>query len=360
MIAHASPSGTPSGSAPEPVLTESDNGRGWAYALLVSIATIYLIDAWVARIAVGRPDIDVLSWAVAVDLVFVVPLLVYLVGVRRLGWPWPVMLPATLLGILASGHWVPATKDGLLADIELLLVPLELAVLGFIAIRTRAAWLQWRRVRGEVPGDLWDSLRQTSREVVGRGRVAEILAYELAVQAYALGSWRRQLPEPSAERFTMDRRSGLGLLMGGMLLATAFEMVPVHFLLDATVSPTVAWIVTLVSLYGGLWIVGHWQAIRHQPIELGEDDLQIRFGLLWRLNMPYDRISSWRVVPPSEARPAGALRAFPGTRASHLLELNEPLIAVGPYGLEKKVDQVAIFIDEPDRFEEALEHRLGR
>lgn len=325
--------------------------------LLAAVTAVYLVEWRVALAAVDRPDVDLLAWAVAVDLVVLVPLLVYLVTVRGLGWRWVVTVPAVILGMLTAGALIPAAKDGVLADLELLAVPLELALLLFVAWHARAGWRRLRSERAEGGGDVAEALQRAAAEVIGPGRLAEIAAYELTVMAFAFGHWRRPLPEPSATRFTVDRRSGIGLLAGGLLVATAAEIVPIHLLLHHFAHPAAAWAVTALSFYGGVWLLAHWQAARHRPIELGPGALLLRVGLLWRVTVPYRDVAELRPVPVSQTDFERALRAYPAGRPTHILELIRPVTAEGLYGLRKTVDRIAFHVDDAGRFETALAER---
>lgn len=323
--------------------------------LLTSFVAIYLTEWWVSLVSIDRADIDVVSWAVAVDLVIGVPLLVYCIGVRWLGWKWITVVPAAVLGLMVSGWLMPAARDGVLADLEWVLIPAELALLGFIGWRASLGWRRLRAHREATGEDLWRVLGQAAEDVAGKGVAARVLAYEIAVQTYAFGFWRRPLPESTGQRFSIHRRSGVGLLMGGILIAATAEIVPVHFLIHHFLSPTLAWIATVLSIYGAVWILGHWQAVRHQPVLLDAHRLSISVGLLWRVTVPRTAIAAWRRIPASEEVDPKALPAFPAGRPSHLLELTEPITAEGPYGLTKTVDSIALFVDDTERFEASLE-----
>ena len=333
--------------------------------LLLGLVILYATERWVALVAEGMPEIDVVSWAVVVDLVFFVPLLIYLVAVRWLGWSWTVVVPTAIVGLVLSHRWVPAAKDGLLADLEWILIPIELMILGVIGWRARQVWRQLRREQPTTGSgnEVWGAIRRATTTTLGKSRVAEILGYELAVQVFALGFWRKPLPEPTATQFTVDRKSGFGLLMGGLAIATAAEIVPIHVLVHTFWSPTAAWVLTLISIYGGLFVLGHWQAVRRQPLELGDDALHFRLGLMWEVAVPYHRVASWRAVQATEDDFAAALRLVPAGRPSHLLEIaasetEAPLVALGPYGLRRPVERIVLHVDEPRRFEEALAARL--
>lgn len=333
--------------------------RRASVALVAALAGIYLTEWLIARHGSASPDVDLLAWAITADLVFLVPLLVYGLGIRRLGWSKLTLMPALAVGWITASFLAPAARDGLLADLKILAAPLELLIVGAIAWQAHRAWRRLKAATGTPTAglDLRQALGDAARQLLGHGRVAEIVASEMVMFAYAC-SWRRPPSEAAAGRFTLHRHSGFGLLMGGATIATVAEIVPVHFLVHHFVSPLAAWGLTLLSVYGAVWILGHWQAVRQRPVELGDDALMLRLGLLWDVKIPYRSIANLRAVPPSEGSIPGALRCVPAGLPSHAIELTETLTAEGPYGLTRQVDLVALYVDEAQRFERQLERRM--
>ncbi len=340
--------------SPSPTPLQPKDGAVWPSAIFLLLLAGFYFFVWQAASAYSAsPDIDLVSWAFSVDLILVVPLLVYAMGVRRLGWPVTTPLPVCLLGLLLAKTLFPAARDGVLADLHWLIVPLELGLIAFILWRTYTLMQQVRTVHRQSLGkthlDLRKTLEQSAVEILGPGRLAGIMASELAVFAYALG--RRQPPPNADHAFTVHRRSGIGLLMGGALIATAAEIVPVHWLLHHFVGAAAAWILTAFSVYGGFWLVGHWRAVQTRPIEMEDDGLTLRQGLIWDLHIPWSRVASLRRVPATEGPVQGALRMTVAGLPSHCLQLTSPCVARGPYGLQKSVEHVTFFVDETARFD---------
>lgn len=331
-----------------------------AGAMATGLVAVYAVEWLVATLSSVDAASPVIAWAVAVDLVVVLPLAYYFVAVRRLGWPWLSTVPVALVGLFTARVLVPDAQ-GLLTQLEWLLVPAELAILVVIAVRARAGLRRFASELGsEADGeadsvDSASAMRKAAAEVVGEGRAAEVLATEMSIFHHAFGYWRRPLPEGGETHFFARERSGYGLLVGGVAIATAVEIFPVHLFLSHFWSPIAAWIATGLAVYGVIWLVGDWQAARRMPTELGPDALKVRVGLRWRVDLPLESIESMRRVASSEVRVAEALQAFPAGRPTHCLELRAPIVAVGPYGLRKAVQRIALLVDEPARFEAALQ-----
>ena len=124
----------------------------------------------------------------------------------------------------------------------------------------------------------------------------------------------------------------------------------VHVLVSALWSAAAGWVLTGLSLYGGLWVIADWRALSRRPIELAADRLELRVGLRWELTIPLDRVVALRRLhrPSKERHGLNAAVFGPPTFE---LELAEPMIATGVYGIRRRVDVVRFQVDEPDRFE---------
>ncbi len=232
---------------------------------------------------------------------------------------------------------------------EVLVAPAEIGLVTWISVK---AWRAVRRQKGG-DGDTLERLRSVAGEVLPVRRVAEIVAFEIAVLYYALFSWRRPVPESPrmAEAFTYHRKSGYGAIVFAILVMMAAEGIPVHILVLRW-SAVTAWILTILTAYGMVWFIGDWRAARLRPILLDADELQLRVGLRWTATIPRDQIAAIHRKRPSGSEPY--LRAsLPGTTPLWI-ELTEPITANGPYGIKKRARWISLNVDDPERFHQAL------
>ena len=317
----------------------------FAFALLAT--GIYAAEVSILRMHPlwGRPDLVALG--VMVDLIVMVPLVYWFLAVRRGGWPLATVIPVVLLGILGSALMLPH-HHGLLRNlVETLAIPYEIGLVTWISVRT------WRAVRrGGGDGDTLERLRSVAGEVLPARRVAEAIAFEMAVLYYALFSWRgRAQEQPGTEAFTYHRKSGYGAMVFAILLMIAAEGIPTHILVLRW-SPVAAWILTFLTAYGTVWFLADWRATRLRPILLAADELRLRVGLRWTATIPRDRIAAVHKKRPPGSEPY--LRAsLPGTTPLWV-ELTEPVTAKGPYGIQKRARWISLNVDDPERFRQAL------
>jgi hypothetical protein len=316
--------------------------RFWIFALLV--AAIYVVEILVAgrMMRASRPGL--VAGAILFDLAVFVPCLYYLFFLRArkslLG-----LTPVFLLSLAGAAAVLPSGYHGLIGLVRILGVPAELALLGLVALRVRRFWRE-TALGGETV-DVMQTLKEACAEVVGKSRVAEMLGYELSVLYYALFCWRKRPPAANGVAFSYHRRGSYGAIVAALLLVFPIEMVAVHYGLQ-TWSRTAAWIVTALELYGVLWLIGDYQAVRLRPLLVDEDVLRVCLGLRWTLAIPYAQIR--------QARPRGRGEVFAGTandlRAALLvdpqliLELDGPVVARGLYSITKNVTRVGLAVDD--------------
>jgi hypothetical protein len=324
---------------------------------MLSLSAIYAAALYVVR----APDFfhhpGTLSLAVTLDLTVLAPLLYYLWFVRGRSWPLITVVPVFLLSLWMASLILPSQHQAYLRQIELLIAPVELLGVGFVvrqAIRVR------RRYRQSEEGDFFERLRDSLRETTGSALAANALVFELAVFYYALLAWRTRIPKPDQRRtFSYHEQSGYGAFFIGMLLILMIETAGVHSLLQRW-SETAAWVMTALSGYGLLWLTGDFQALRRRPIVCGADSLQLRIGLRGSLDIPFTTIARVRRISYQLENdlPTGCLKAVVMGDPQLVIDLKEPMMASGPYGLSRKICCVALAVDDPASFERALKEKL--
>jgi len=287
--------------------------------------------------------------ALTLDLVVVVPLGFYLLVVRRLRLPLVLMAPAFLLSVLAASRILPADRQQALHFIEVAMIPAELGLIGWIG--TRAA-IALRRARGNAAADPLEQLRRAALELTGNDRVSGILATEIAVLVYGLGSWRARPHAPGeTTAFTHHRRSGQGRIVFAFLLIMAIEAFAVHLLLLVW-SATAAWIFTIGTAYAALWLLADYRATVLRPILIDEESLLVRAGLRCTLRVPRVRLAASRHEKPELGKECLNLTLLGAP--THWLVFSERVTTEGPYGFRRGVRAIGIQPDEPEDLERIL------
>src|SRR6185436_7939223 len=327
-------------------------------AFLLALVAVYAGDLFAAS-AFGRSGHpDLLALGITLDLVVVVPCLVYFLLVRGRGWSPVVVIPAFIVSLAAAGRVLPADRQQFLQVFEWLAIPAELIVVGLIVVKARQVARRMRTEGPADPGALFERMRDAAREVLGANLLSDTLAFEIALCHHAFAGWRAR-PISSPETFTYHRRSAYGAMMAALLLVMVPETLALHFLLQRW-SAAVAWVLTALSVSSVFWLLGLYQAVRLRPIRIEEDRLLIRIGLKWRVEVPFEDVAAAEILRGGTVLPKrkDLLRAVVLGDARYLLTLARPAVAEGPYGIRRKVTQIAFTVDEPQRFEAAVKGRI--
>jgi hypothetical protein len=171
--------------------------------------------------------------------------------------------------------------------------------------------------------------------------LVRILTAELTAITFALTGWFRRAPEG----FSMHRRTSFLAVVGVVVFLIAVESVAAHLVL-ASVSVTAAWIVTVLSIYGVIWVVGAAHAARLRPLRVTRDHVVVEKGLSWRVVVPRASIVA---VAPIEEKVPGALD-LSYLSPNVLVTLADAVIARGPFGITRSASRITLSLDDRDRF----------
>ncbi len=201
--------------------------------------------------------------------------------------------------------------------------------------------------------DVFEIARQSLGQTVGP-RVADLVASEFALFYYAFFCWRRR-PGMGPQLFSHHQKNLSGVLTVGLILVTALEIVPVHLLLQLW-SPTAAWVLTALTVYGFVWILGDYQAMRLRPHSLHKGVLHLRVGLRWSVEIPLASIVGLQRHKGYGKFPTKGkiLKAVALGEPQFVIELSQPVTARGLYGLRREVRSIGFNVDDGARFEERI------
>lgn len=282
--------------------------------------TIVTICVVITRSAMSN---DVAAWGVTFDLTLTIPLVWYFVVVKT-GTAKPVtLIPVFVICMMLAALVVPRGQQQFLHDLRYLSAPLE--VVAIILFAKRAA--------------------------AGNSRVAAFALAEVEVLTYALFSWRKQ---PAEQGFTVHERNGWGTIVACILAMIGFESIGMHLLVQMW-SVKAAWIVTALDVYGALWLIGDYHALRLRPTYAKDGILHLRYGLRWNAEIPLDQIEAIDDIRnESEWKRQGVLKMAMLDEPKYLVRLRQPITANGLAGIRRTIHAVAILPDDIDAFKRTL------
>jgi hypothetical protein len=301
-----------------------------------------------SHLFVRNPEVG--AWGVTFDLAITIPL-VYYFAVVRTGAAKPITVaPVFVIGVALAARLIPHGQQAFVRDLRWVAAPLELVTLALVAGRLMAM----HRAGTAASDDPLARITAACREIFGRSPVGTFVAFEVTTLYYGLFAWRKKAPR---EGYSVHERSGWGVIVAAFLLVIAAEGVGMHFLLIRSF-PRGAWLWTALDLYGALWLMGDYQALRLRRITLDDDALQIRFGLRASATIPYSAIAA---VEPREGeweKRKGTLKVAIVDDPRTIIRLREPMTIQFIAGIRKTIDTVAILADD-DGFEAALRSRVS-
>jgi len=303
-------------------------------ALFTLIAlSIAIVEIAVVRSAVFARNRDVAAWGVTFDLTITIPLLFWFLLVRT-GHARPVTLaPVFVVCTSAAALIIPRSDQAFLHQLRWLAAPLEVLTLGLVVASV------WRR----RPGG-------TRERIVGG-----IVTTELAILYYGLFSWRAEPDVPAgAIAITTHKRSGWGTIVVCFIVVIAFESIGLHLFVQHW-SVKWAWVFTAFDLYGALWLIGDYHALRLRPTLIREHQIELRHGMRLNATIARDNIASIETITDeAQWKRKRTAKLALLDEPKYLIRLREPVVAESLAGIKRTIDSIAILPDDPAAFERAL------
>jgi hypothetical protein len=336
------------------------------YTLLRPIATFAALAAalcfaelWAASWLVRSPATALLAGAITLDLLVGLPILFGLLLVQRLRLPWMTLAPVAVLAAVVAYRILPPNYRAPLDTLAQLLPLVELALAAYVALQLRSLW---RAYHAERSGARYvsDALDAAVRRMFGDTPFARVLAVELLLVGLALGGWfaRYHAPRATMRTFTMHREGVYGAFLFVVALLLVGEALAAHLLVAHFWNDTAAWVLTALSAYGLLWLVGDFHALRLHPLVLEGETLHLRRGLLWRGSVLLDTVAGVRRPQRGDEKRADFVSLAPVGQGEFLLVLCTPVEVLGLLGMRRSVTLVGLSVDECAAFGEALGLKL--
>ncbi|WP_127530590.1 hypothetical protein [Paenibacillus kobensis] len=305
-----------------------------------------------------QPGSDwVLSAAVMIDFIVIVPLLFYWLVARRqsktvltAAAPLAKVMPWAALGAVIAWLSLHNRMQVSLWTVELILLPVEALFIGW---ELRSAISVYRKLRKQQQTESGQPLPEALAAVLGPGKLKAYIRHDVSVLYYLLGSWKAVVPKsrPGEQVFTYHRTTGLFVTFALLTKVLLFEAVVVHLFVRMW-SETLAWIAT----FGTVWLIALiWADCRRsalEPVRLTGSSVKIRHGLRLQADVPYSLIASVQTgieLKPSKQQRRDSAEPMLGT-ANVCIVLREPFIVEGLLFQPRQVTFIYLTLDEPEAF----------
>lgn len=297
--------------------------------------------------------LEVMSVALTLDFTLAVPAVVYWLFVRAKRAPWLVLLPSFAAGYALAKVSIPPAQQGALDAGFWILALAELVLIGHLAM------LAHRTLRGAAAGagDFATRFRSAARRVLAHRVPADILATEVAIPYFAFRPHRN--PPRAADEYTVHEEVAYATVVLGLVLLLVVETIALHAFASRW-GPTPAWILTGLSAYALMWLVGDYRAVVARPTRIGPTHLSLRVGLRWEAELPLALVERADRLPaaPGARGPETVAVALLG-QPNVALRLRAPVRLTGMYGIERPAREIWLHVDRSERFLQALEEAIA-
>lgn len=282
--------------------------------------------------------------ALPLDFMVGIPVGFYLLVVRPRRLTLLTVIPVIWVGYGLSAFALGSADAGVLPYLLAALVPVEIAIAVKELLKVAKVYKSARKASADPM--VW--FKETMLYLVRKDAPASMTAAELSVWYYALLSWRKKpyvLPGETA--FSYHNAGGYMSMMLGLALAFPVEIVGVHILISQW-SVIAACVVTALSVYAVVWLVGDARARVMRPVAIGDDCVRLECGIQMEAVIPLSEIEKVCVterdacdLPKEDALNFGTFY-----KANLWIITKRPVLARTITGT-KQVRAIGISIDDP-------------
>lgn len=338
--------------------------HGWfIFLLVVLISNFSLYNTAIGNNALpGKPNAVVLGSIF--DLAFLSPIL-YMTWKRKWTWKRAIVLiasglilvrffiPMEYLAPFKAVTWVGFAVEGGIVLLEILVLVTLFKHLPNI-IRTV------KRSSLPVVFSFSNAADSTTKNIP----IIRVICSEMLMFYYAFASWKKQ-PKLNHHTFTLHRNSNLITFQVMLVHAIVLESIGLHWWLHNQ-SVVLSIVLLVINVYSVIFILGDIQAVRLNPLQMSEDRMYISLGLMKRMEIKYEDIeeivedSTVLEKKLSENTIDFVARDFEPVSPHVILKLKHPVKATLIMGMKKQYNQVAIRVDESDRFMRVLKEKRSK
>lgn len=288
-----------------------------------------------------------LSLTITLDLLFTIPLVYFLV-IRKTNISKTSVFLIAAIGLYVSSQVIPKEHQSLLPLFKIFLLPVvEIVFTIYLIISFRKARHNYKLNKSLTP-DFYTTIKGIARDVLPRF-IATALATEVATVYYGLFYWKKRILKDG--EFSLHKKSSSVSLFLSIMLILGVEAMVVHSMIGR--ENTNVWIVTLLSMYSLLQILGFLKSLIKRPITFNGDEIQLRYGIMKETTIKLSNIGSIELSSKNTIKDKKLPRlSLFGNLESHnvIIHLKEKETLHGLYGFKRNYKVIAFYVDEPQAF----------
>ncbi len=309
-----------------------------------SVVLLFLaVEYWIIHSYFFNEYPELYSLGVALDITLGVPALFYLFVVRSRKYPALSLLPVFVLSLGIATFMIPSAYHQFLNSEKKVLSIIEAGLIFYVLAKIPGFLKRYKEAK-KNEFYISDALEVAA----GKKRIVRILLTELLVMYLAIGGWFKKVStREGALSFTYHRKSAYPAILGTMVFLLIVETIGLHLLLMQW-SRIAANIVTGLSIYGLIWLIGDFHAIRLHPVILTDDKLMLRIGVRWNATIPIGEIAEIQIGGKTSKSKNYLRASILGPRVA--VHLRNPIAVRGLFGIIRNPSQIGLSIDDPELF----------
>ena len=298
-----------------------------------------------------------LSLAITIDLLLTIPFIYFLL-IRKTSIPKTTIVPFIILGVIVCSVILPTGNQYYLSLFKTWILPIiELLVLSFIVYNILKARKLYNLNKTNASFDFFTTLKSTCLEILPKIAVVPVIT-KIAVFYYGFFYWKRRQLKPN--EFSYHKDSGtIGLLIA-LIFIIAIETVTFHILL-AKWNIIAAWVLTGISIYSGIQILGFLKSILKRPIIIEDNTIHFRYGIMSETTINIIDIESIELSTKDiELNNKTRKLSFLGNLEPHnlVIKLKKENSLTGLYGIKRTYKILALHVDKKQEFKNRIDKVL--
>lgn len=299
---------------------------------------------------------DLISFGVTFDLIFSIPFVYYLLIRKTKISNNSISFILTLNLILAS-LFIPKENQIYLSLFKNWFLPIiEIVIIGILIFNVKKT-IKNVKEKESRKSDFFTILKQVAHKTIPK-KLAIPLSTEIAVFYYGFINWKKiKLNE---NEFSYHKSSGIITILIGFMISAIIEVIVIHKLLMKW-NETVAWIITILSIYTFIQIYGILRALPKRPITIEKNGISLKYSIITEAFVEFVNIKNIEIFT-KEIEKKGSIKHFSpfGNLEGNNIKIelvNEQTIE-SFYGLKRKIKTFTLFIDNKNEFINQIEPKI--
>jgi hypothetical protein len=304
-----------------------------------------------------KANTDKLSLAITIDLLLTVPLIYFLL-IRKTTIPKTTIVPFVILSIVVCSFILPSENQHYLSLFKTWVLPLiEISVLSYVIYKIVKTIRLYKQHKKETASDFFTILKSTCQDILPKGIVIPF-ATEIAVIYYGFICWKKT--KLKSNHFTYHKDSGTIALLSVLILIIGIETFTLHYLL-AKWSEIAAWILTGISIYSAIQILGFLKSMFYRPIVVDSERIKLYYGIMNETSIYIKDIESIELSTKDiDSEKTARKLSLLGNLESHntIIKLKQKNTLFGLYGIKRPYTTLALHLDKNQDFKTLVENKL--